>query len=116
MPLYDDLKKRLWDSLGKSEAGRKVAAKAAEKATEASMIAAEKAAEVALDEFADDLEKQLVGDLDEVDEMERDLEARARAREELRSENFRKVHETRMNREAKAKAELEALKKKMGKK
>jgi hypothetical protein len=116
MPLYDDLKKRLWDSLGKSEAGKKVASKAAEKAAEASAAAASKAAEVALDEFADDFEKQLVGDLDEVNEQDARLEARARAAEELQAQRFREVHETRMNRESKAKAELEELKRKMGKK
>ncbi len=51
-----------------------------------------------------------------MNEQDARLEARARAAEELQAQRFREVHETRMNRESKAKAELEELKRKMGKK
>ncbi len=109
MGILDDLLAKI----SKTEAGQKAAGVAAEKAAEASAAAATKAAEVALDGLADDMEKHFVGDLDEVNEMERELEAKARAREELRAENFRKVHEERMSREERAKKELAELKAKL---
>ncbi|MCP4808067.1 MAG: hypothetical protein GY913_31575 [Proteobacteria bacterium] len=107
MGLLDDLIK----AIGTSEVGKKAAGVAAEKAAEASAAAAE----AALDDFADDFEKHLVGDLDEVNDKERELELKARKAQSDSAAYHRQVHEERMSREDRAKAELEALKKKMGK-
>lgn len=111
MGLLDDLIK----AIGSSEVGKKAAGVAAEKAAEASAAAAEKAAEKALDDFADDFEKHMVGDLDEVNEQDAELELKARRAQAESAAYHKQVHQERMSREDRAKAELEALKKKMGK-
>lgn len=97
MSLLDDL---LAKARGK---GEEVAADAAAAATAAAM---EKAAH----EAVDDLEKHLVGDLEEVQAQDAALNKRARARMNANEANRAAVHKTRMERQSKAEAELAALK------
>jgi len=87
--------------------GQDVATEAAAKAAAAATAAAmEKAAHGAVD----DLEKHLVGDLEEVQAQDAALEKRAFERQNANEANRAQVHKTRMERKSKAELELAALK------
>ena len=72
--------------------------------------AAEKAVDEALDDFADDLEKHLVGDMSVVEEHERELAEKAAAEEQRFADRVKEVHERRMTAEDRAREELARLK------
>jgi len=72
--------------------------------------AAEKAVDEALDDFADDLEKHLVGDMSVVEEHERELAEKASAEEQRFADRVKEVHERRMTAEDRAREELARLK------
>ncbi len=72
--------------------------------------AAEKVVDEALDDFADDLEKHLVGDMSVVEEHERELAEKAAAEEQRFADRVKEVHEQRMSAEDRAREELARLK------
>lgn len=87
--------------------GEDVAAEAAAKAAAAATAAAMKKA---ANEAVDDLEKHLVGDLEEVQAQDADLEKRARARQDANEASRAQFHKDRMEGKSRAEQELAALK------